>query len=145
MRTQYQRPATLVLAATLLLTGPGCSDELVEIPEELRGDPYCALIIGTYGHYDDDNRWMIVNYATGFVAAGCICATASDIASGARDDELNDAALAECRAQAATKDFVWDECQIDYEAREWLDVIIRAEGDDAHIKPPALRCVPDKP
>lgn len=133
--------ASMITVAVSLGQMSACSEDTVEVPDELRGEPYCALIIGTYGHYDDDRRWLIVNYATEFVAVGCVCATPEDIESGARDDELNDAALAECEEQSATMDFAWDECQADHASREWLDVIISERSGDAHLIPPDLRCI----
>lgn len=130
----------LALALGTGLGGVGCRDDIVEIPHDLRGDPYCALVVGTWGHFADGSVWLIANYETESVAGGCVCATAEEIESGARDDELNDAALAECKRQAATMDFAWDECEEDHATREWLDIIILAD-DTSDIPPPTgLHC-----
>ena len=114
----------------------GCAAEPVEIPDELRGDPYCALIIGTYGYFESGDRLLIVDYEDGYVAGGCVCAEDDeDVFSGALDDEINAASLEECRRQAASQDFVSDECEEDYANREWLDLIVAAEGEYERLAP----------
>ncbi|WP_106390183.1 hypothetical protein [Enhygromyxa salina] len=119
----------------------GCGDDdIVEIPEELRGEPWCMLIVGTWGHYDDGSSEMILNEATGSAAAGCLCASRDDILAGTRHDELNGVALDICQDIAATKNFAWDECQEDHDSGYWLVAYVHAEGDDAHFKPAGLQC-----
>jgi hypothetical protein len=49
MATLISRVSAVVLtfvAVAVLGQLSACSDDIVEIPQELRGDPYCALIIG---------------------------------------------------------------------------------------------------
>ena len=130
----------LGLAVTLAASSTGCAADPTELPDELRGDPYCALIIGTHGYFEDGDRLLIVDYEDGHVAAGCICAEDEDeVFSGALDDEINAASLEECRRQAATQDFVSDECEDDYASGEWMDLIVKAEDDYAWLDP-ELRC-----
>ena len=118
----------------------GCSQDDVEIPDELRGDPYCALIIGSHGYFEDGSQMLIADYSIEAVAVACVCSDSEEILSGARDQELNDLALEECQYWASTKDFVSDDCLADHASGEWLDIILLAEDEDAVYKPTDFDC-----
>ncbi len=141
-RTTLRAIALCLGALTFVGIGAvsGCSEDDVEIPDELRGDPYCAVIVNSYGYFEDGTRLLIANYPRNAVAVSCVCSDLDEILSGARDQELNDLALEECQYWASTKDFVSNDCLEDYAAGEWLQLIVHAEGEDAGYKPADFDC-----
>ena len=130
-------------ALAVCVAGIGCAEDTTQIPEELRGDPYCMLIVGTYGHLEDGSNELILDYEREIVAAGCVCSNPENIESGERDEELNEAAFAVCQDQAAARGFVSDECREHYESGQWTGSISRCDAgsDCAQVPSPDLGCI----
>ena len=131
----------LILAITTLAVA-SCADEVIEVPDHLRGDPTCVWIIGTWGHFADGSVRLIIDDDAAFRgAAACVCMTEADFESQSRADELNAMALDLCDELATRYPFEWDECQQDHDDGEWLKFFFRSAGAAEHPTGTALGCV----
>jgi hypothetical protein len=127
----------LVLVGTSL----ACSDEVIEIPEQLRGKPACAWVGDSRVHFADGSHRLIYDEKAGWTGAACLCLSEEEFESKFRDDEFNHLALEICHDLAAQHDFAWSECQMDYESERWLDLVYWSVGDLAHPASDELGCV----
>lgn len=137
----HLRQLIVVLAAVVV---GSCSDDVVEVPDHLRGEPTCLWIIGSWGHFADGGMRLIIDEDAQFrTAAACVCMSDADYESGSRADELNDMALEICEDLATQNPFEWDECQQDHDDGEWLKYLFRSvEGGSAeHPSGTALGCI----
>ena len=133
---------TFGLALLLGALSPfACSDETVDIPEELIGKPYC-MIVGSWGHYADGTVHLIMNATATKNPAGCACARQEERWSPETLAMLNDLALEACKEAATHWDFEWDECQEDYDAETWIYSVmyVGEDGEDTYYLPPDLHC-----
>lgn len=130
------------IIALSLATALSCSDDTTEIPEELRGDPYCLYVTGSWGYFEDGSQLLIGNWNAGVVVGGCVCATEDEIRSGVREDEMHDRALEQCELYASMQDFVSDECVEDYESGSWLGLVMNCKPGSGceNVPPPELHC-----
>jgi hypothetical protein len=117
-----------------------CDDDVVEIPEQLRGEPACAWVIDSHVHFADGGRTVIADEQTNWTGAACLCLTEEEFESRTRDQEFNDLALDRCNELAAQYDFEWSECQMDYESERWLDFVFWAAGEFEHPSADNLGC-----
>ena len=122
-------------------TAPACSDEVVEIPEQLRGEPACAWVIDSQVHFADGSLRVLYDEQTKWTGAACLCVTEQDFESRSRDQEFNDLALQICNTLAAQHDFEWNDCQIDYESERWLDFVFWTSDGFEHPAAEDLGCV----
>jgi hypothetical protein len=122
-------------------TATACSEDLVEIPEELRGEPACAWVIDSFVHFEGDNLRVLYDEQTGWSGAACLCLTEEQFESRSRDAEFNDLALDICNKLAAQHEFIWNDCQMDYESERWLDFVYWAVEDFEHPSAERLGCV----
>lgn len=131
--------SVVLLFAVLMSCG---SDDVFEIPDEFRGDPFCALVVGTYGYFEDGSKRLVADWDENVAVGGCVCSTHEEIATGVHDEELNEKALAACQAAAAELPYVSNECQAHYESGQWLEEIYPCEpgSDFEEVPPPELRC-----
>ncbi len=136
-------PRSLGSAALVVLLASACASDEVEIPETLRGEPACAWIIDTRGHFEDGRTRLIIHEHTSGPGTGaaCLCLTEEEFETQVRHDELNDRALVVCNELAQQHDFAWDECQMDHDSERWLDFVFWAVGDWARPEADALGCV----
>ncbi len=133
----------LTLASILAALTACGADEEVAIPDELRGEPACMWIMDTWVHFANGDMRLIIDEATDYTGAACVCMTEAEFESEARLDELNDMALQACEELAQQHEHEWDECQQDHDAGEWLDEVFWSAGDWEHPSGMALRCVGD--
>lgn len=138
-----RRPLTsLFLALVGLVSGAlACADEVVEIPDELRGEPACAWVIDSLVHFADGGVRVLYDEQSGGTGAGCLCLSEQEFESGSRNQDLNDLALVVCNQLAAQHDFEWNDCQMDYESERWLDFVFWAVEEFEHPTADALGCV----
>ena len=131
---------TLSAVALLLAVASGCGADQVEIPDSLRGEPACAWIIDSRGHFADGGTHILLD-EMGRTGVACLCLTEEEFETGARHDELNDKALEVCNWLASQQDFAWDECQMDHDSERWLDFVFWSAGQTQRPEGDALGCV----
>jgi hypothetical protein len=142
LQLQHRRLGGLLVVLFALVSGAtACSDDLVEVPEYLRGEPACAWLIDTRVHFADGGHRLISDEQTRYTGAACLCVTEEEFESRSRDDEFNDLALDLCHELATQYDFVWSECQMNYESERWLDFVFWARGEFDHPSAHKLGCV----
>jgi hypothetical protein len=136
-------PRACRVTLALMLGGllGGCSDDFVDVPDELIGKPYCMIVAGTWGYFADGTQKVVSNGNQ--AAAGCACVRQEELRSEQNLARLNDLALAACEQAAKQWDFVWHECQQDHESGYWTNSL-RYVGDDSdfpNLRPADLHCV----
>ena len=131
--------SALIMFAALTSCG---GDEVFEIPDEFRGDPFCALVTGTYGYFEDGSKRLVADWDENVAVGGCVCSTHEEIATGVHDEEINERALQACLSAAAELGYVSNECQEHYDAGQWLGNIRPCVegGICEEVPPPELRC-----
>lgn len=130
-----------MLALGLVLA---CSERTVDFPEEQPGKLYCMVAADTWGHFADGTIRMVHHPNEHRNAAGCACVLPEERWADETLAMLNDLALEDCLDAVTHFDFEWDECQEDYEAGVWLQVVIHPETDDGSVYiPDDLHCADD--
>jgi hypothetical protein len=131
------------LAACLALALLGCHDDMVEVPEDVIGRPYCMMVVGSMVHFTDSLSRIILT-AEGPSPRGCACVRRGELRSEENLAKLNDLAYAACKEAASRYDnAVSNDCQRDYESEYWHNAVWYV-GDDSrfpHLRPPDLHCV----
>jgi hypothetical protein len=130
-----------LILASAVAAAASCGSDEVLIPDDLRGEPTCMWIIGTWGHFSDGGMRLIFEEANAQTAAACVCMTDADFEFKSRADELNDMALGICEELTERYPFEWDECQQDHNEGEWLDMMFRSAGNWEHPSGTALGCI----
>jgi hypothetical protein len=131
------------LAACLALVLLGCHDDMVEVPEDLIGKPYCMMVVGSMVHFADSPSRIILT-AEGPAPRGCGCARQEDRWSEENVTKLNDLAYSACEQTAKRyDDAVSNDCRRDYESGYWHNSIwsVGEDGKFPHLRPPDLHCV----
>ncbi len=129
-----------LIVATWCLAATSCADDLVEVPESLRGEPACMWIIDSWVHFADGSMRMIFDESAYRAGVACVCMTEEDFEAKARVDELNDMALEICEELADQHEHEWNECQDDHDEGAWRDILFWARGNWEHPAGTALHC-----
>ncbi|NVB37298.1 hypothetical protein G6O69_05610 [Pseudenhygromyxa sp. WMMC2535] len=82
-------------------------------------EPACALLVDTWGHWEDGTRQLIMNHEAGSSISVCMCMSEEEFDSGVRDDELADLLLDACLAYSELYGYDWDECEEKRAESEW--------------------------
>lgn len=133
------RGAAFVLALSGLCS-LGCSEETIEIPEELVGQPYCMIVAAAWGTFADGTGTTIL--VGNQSPAGCACVDPDQLESKETLARLNELAYAACEEAAKQWDFVWNNCLESREAEAWLQSL-RYVGEGSqfpNFRPRDLHC-----
>lgn len=126
-----------ILCFVLLLAG--CADRQVDDDDDVQEFlPGCMIITGR-GHWEDGSSTVLVD-ETGYTGTACLCMTKEELNEGVWAEELNELAYEECKRIEGLYDFDWTDCQEFYDSGEWLNQVIPAVGDDAHLNHNGLDC-----
>jgi hypothetical protein len=137
----------------MLGTLASCLDDTVEIPVPEPGRPYCMMVVDSLGHFADGSQ-RLIDWPTRS-AAGCACLLPSERNDPTPDypylwteearNKLNALALEDCEKAALQWDFVWNECQADYESEVWIQSTqyVGKDGDWSNYLTPDLNCADD--
>jgi hypothetical protein len=130
----------LGLALSLTATA-GCGDDVVDIPETQRGEPYCMIVSGAWGHFADGSV-VNIHWVDLHAAAGCACIDPDDRWDEDTLEMLNELAYQDCELAAKQWTLEWNECQEDFEAGTWLNSVapVGEGSEDEHFRPPDLQC-----
>lgn len=149
MATMTQWRGAIILALLLSVANTlACSEDLVDIPETLFGEPVCMIALSR-GHWEDGTAKLILDESRGLSPAGCACVPREERGDEETLDMLAELALAECERMAeALYDFDWNDCRADFDADAWdLSVLYVGPGSDEAeaYAPPDLHCIDEEP
>jgi hypothetical protein len=125
----------------VLITAGSCGSDMVEVPDELRGEPACMWIMDSWMHFADGSMKFIHDEPTSQTGAVCACLTEQEFESQSWREELNDRALTLCEELADRHEHEWNECQQNHDEGVWLDQMYWSAGDLDHPSGTALGCV----
>jgi hypothetical protein len=126
-----------------LLCLSSCNEDTVDIPDELVGEPFCMIVTGSWGHFEDGSKQLILWEGPHLSPAGCACIDRDERWEPDVGAMLAELAYQDCEAAAKQWDFVWNECLEDYEAGVWLNTIwwVGEGSDSTQFRPADLHCV----
>ncbi|PRP95848.1 hypothetical protein ENSA5_37170 [Enhygromyxa salina] len=120
-----------ISSLALIVALAGCADRTADFDDPAPTRVACVVITG-WGYWDNGDKHVIINEETGSSGTACLCLTDEEVLSGARNEELNDLAFAECTrlVDLFSGGFDWDDCEENYLAGAWTSGLSFAEGDD---------------
>ena len=131
----------LVLTGAGVGAGWGCADDVVQVPEELYGDPVCMWVADAHVYEADGSLHVIFDHNTSWTGAACLCSSEEEFNAQTRHEELNDMALQICENLADQYVHEWNDCQMKHDSKRWYTFTFWSAGAWEHPNGTALGCI----